>query len=628
MMSEENLIQLKKTVSQMSYEEKVERDLHLKQAALEKAEDKLTGFPSVDKPWLRYYSDEQIRMKPVRKTAFRFMYDENLQYQNDVAVIFLGKEIKYREVFGEIEKVAKALRTIGVNKGDIVTICTPNTPESAYLFYACSKIGAVADFIDPREGEEGLLKYLDISNPKTLVTMEICIPNFRNLIKRKGIRNIILVSPLESCSRFASMSMSIKAVITNRTALKQIHGIRKEWENIANVLDYSAFLKKGQAFLGETEEKYESDLPVAIAHTGGSTGVPKGVLLSNDNLNELTNQLINSDMPFKRHYLSFGIMPEFVGYGLSVGLHTAMVMGMRNMMFPRMERDKTPEMILKYKPNVLAGSPAHWEYFAKSLLNTKENIDLSFFKSPCEGGDTLSLSIEKNVNELLSTHGCDVRIQKGYGMTELCSAATVTFSNEVNPLGSVGVPLVRTNICICNEENEELGYNKVGEICIQSPTVMLEYCNNQAETDYAIRLHSDGEKWLHSGDLGYIDTDGFLYIVGRIKDIIIRYDGIKIYPFNVETQLQKNDIIKSVAIVGIKDPDHDNGEIPVAFITLNEGMESTNAVEMIKEYAESKVTRWYLPVDYVIVDSLPKTQVGKVDKKALRKMYSGSYKKD
>ena len=557
-------------------------------------------------------------IRPVDKTAYRFAFEENQQYINDTAIIFLGKKIKYKKVFTEIENAAKALKSIGIAKGDIVTICMPNTPESAYLFYACSKIGAIADFIDPREGEEGLLKYLNISNGKTLITMDACIPNFKDLIQIKGIRSIIVASPIASLPLIKT-SMRLKEIFTKENKLKR--EIINQWKQISNVYSYEKFIKNGKKYADETEEPYEPDRPVAIAHTGGSTGIPKGVLLSNDNLNEIANQLIHSDMPFERKYLSFGIMPEFVGYGLSVGLHTAMVIGMENMMIPKYEPEKIPEQILKYKPNVLTGSPAHWEIFSKSPLINSETIDLSFFKSPAEGGDILNPKVENKVNELLSEHGCNTRIQKGYGLTEMCSVATVTFSNEVNQLGSVGVPLVSTNICIYNEEKGELGYNEVGEICIQSPTIMLEYYNNPEETDRALRIHSDGEKWLHSGDLGYIDESGFLFIVGRIKDIIIRYDGIKVYPFSIETQLLKCDLIKTIAIVGAQDPEHDNGEVAVAFVTINDGENQQDALNKIKQYAVSRVTDCYVPADFVIIDSLPKTKVGKVDKKKLKDAY-------
>ena len=625
-MNKEDLIALKKKLLKLSENEAIERNLYLKKFYNGELQGPLTGFPAVDKPWVKYFSDEQIRIKSVNKTAYRFMYDENLDYSNDVSIIFLGKKIKYSELFERIEDAAKSLKSLGVNKGDVVTICMPNTPESAYLFYACSKIGAIADFIDPRESEEGLLKYLNISNAKTLVTMDMCIPNFKNLIEKKGIKNVVTVSPIESLPKIINGTINLKESLINHQNIKTTKNIKREWKKIANVYNYSEFIQEGKKFNGQTETMYEPNRPVAIVHTGGTTGVPKGVLLSNDNLNELTNQLIHSDMPFKRHYLSFGVMPEFVGYGLSVGLHTSLVMGMQDMMIPKYEPEKIPKMILKYKPNVLTGSPAHWEIFSKSPLINKKNVDLSFFKSPCEGGDTLNTKIENRVNELLTEHGCNTKIQKGYGMTEKSSAATVTFRNDLNPIGSVGAPLIKTDLCIYDEEQGELGFNEVGEICVKAPDVMLEYYNNPEETDKVLKVHPEGDTWLHSGDLGYIDKDGLLYVVGRIKDIIIRYDGIKIYPHNVETQLLNNPLIKTIAIIGIDDPEHDNGEIPVAFVTLEQDMNNEEVINQIKQYAVDKLTDYLVPIDYVIIDSLPKTKVGKVDKKKLKEMYKETKK--
>ena len=386
-----------------------------------------------------------------------------------------------------------------------------------------------------------------------------------------------------------------------------------------NYMSYKEFIKNGKNYTAEVEEEYEENRPVAIVHTGGTTGVPKGVLLSNDNLNELTSQLKNCDLQFIRHYLLMGVMPEFVGYGLSVGLHTSLVCGMKTMMIAKYEPEKIPELILKYKPNCMAGSPAHWEIISSSPLIDNPETDLSFFKGPIEGGDTLNLKVEERVNRVLEEHGCKYKIQKGYGMTEKCSAATVCFNNEVNELGSVGVPFTKTNIAIYdNDKEQNLHYGEVGEICVNAPDVMLGYYNNKEETDNVIKTHTDGKKWLHSGDLGYIDERGMLYVVGRIKDIIIRYDGIKIYPYNVESILLKHPQVESVAVIGIPDPEHLNGEIPIAFPVFKDNCDERDALSSLNDYAMMQVADYAVPTAYYPVESLPTTQVGKVDKKVLK----------
>ena len=386
-----------------------------------------------------------------------------------------------------------------------------------------------------------------------------------------------------------------------------------------NFVNYSEFIKNGKNFIGCTEEPYEKDRGVAIVHTGGTTGIPKGVLLSNDNLNELTLQIKNSDIQFLRNYLLMGVMPEFVGYGLSVGLHTSLVCGMKTMMIAKYEPEKIPKLILKYKPNALAGSPAHWEIFSQSSLINKKNVDLSFLKAPIEGGDTLNINVEKKNNQLLKQNGCECKLIKGYGMTEKCSAVTACSNNYMNELGSVGAPFSKTNVAICDTiTGEDLYYNQIGEICVSAPDVMLEYYNNPSETEKVLKKHSDGQTWLHSGDLGYINEKGILYVVGRIKDIVIRYDGIKIYPYNIESIFLKNSAIKDIAIIGEQDPNHYNGQVPVAFVILNEGYDEKEIMEKLKEYANKFVADYAIPVEYHVVDKLPLTKVGKVDKKKLK----------
>ena len=612
-MTKEELLELKAELSKIKEEK--ERNKYLRKIALGEISGPIVGYPEIDKPWLKYFTEEQLDIEPIEKTAYRYMYEENCKYQNDTAIIFMGKKIKYFELFNEIEKVAKALKQLGVKENEVVTICLPNTPESAYLFYACSKIGAIADFIDPRENEEGLEKYLDISKAKHLIMLDLCFDNFKNLIDKKEIKNVVVTSALETLP-IPMNGLKVIESIKDKEKVKERKKIMKK--SSANYLSYKEFISLGKKYNLHTEEKYKPNQPVAIVHTGGTTGVPKGVLLSNDNLNELTNQIKACDIQFIRHYLLMGVMPEFVGYGLSVGLHTSLVCGMETMMIPKYEPEKIPKLILKHKPNCLAGSPAHWEIFATSPLVNKKNVDLSFLKAPIEGGDTLNLKMEKKTNEILKEHGCEYKIQKGYGMTEKCSAVTVCFTNEVNKLGGVGAPFVNTNVMIYdNFNNTSLKYNEVGEICVNAPDVMLEYYNNKEETDKVIRKHDDGKYWLHSGDLGYIDEDGLLFIVDRLKDIIIRYNGQKIYPHNVENILLKHPNVKSVAVVGKSDPNHMNGEIVTAFITSDEPMTKEMFSE-INDYAIKNLVDYSVPDEYKEIDTLPKTQVGKVDKKKLK----------
>ena len=600
-----------------TYDEEIERNLYLKDLLVGKRLGPLTGIPNIDRPWLKYYSNEELMAKSINKTVYRYLYEENKKYPNATAIIFANREIKYFELFSQIERVAKALKSMGVKKGEVVTICLPNTPESAYLFYACSMIGAIADYIDPTESEEGLEKYLNISNPIHLVMLDMCFDKFTNLIEKKKIENVVVTSPVESLPLVLN-GLKIKTKISDGELYNRHKNVMNE--SSANYMFYKDFIKNGNRYNGVLEEEYEKDRPVAIVHTGGTTGVPKGVLLSNDNLNELTNQIKNSPVQFVRDYLLVGVMPEFVGYGLSVGLHTSLVCGMRTMMIAKYEPEKIPEVILKYKPNCMAGSPAHWEIFSRSPLINKPGVDLSFFKAPIEGGDTLNAKVENKVNELLERGGCEYKIQKGYGLTEKCSAVTVCFNNEVNEPGSVGVPFSKTVVSIYdNDKEDDLHYNELGEICVNAPDIMLGYYGNIEETNKVIKEHRDGNKWLHTGDIGYITPDGLLYVVGRIKDIIIRYDGKKIYPYNVENILLKCPIVKSAAVVGIPDPNHYNGEVPVAFVSVDDSYSKDDAMKIVSDYANSTITDYLVPTSYYIENELPKTVVGKVDKKVLKR---------
>ncbi len=606
-----------KSKLRQEYEERKERNIHLRKLLTGEIQGPLTGKPGVDKPWLLEYPEELLENMPfVEESVFRFLYDSNKDHLDDEVIDFVNIHITNRELIENIISVASALKKMGVKEGDYVSVCLPNTPESAYLLYACSILGAVADYIDPIATETGLEDYLNISNPKYLITMDEVMNKFKNLVNKKNIEKVVCVSPVESLIKVAD-----DGVEKYDKAFREDN--REFIENTsADVMTYEKFIKEGRGAytLKEMEVEYMPDRPVVVVHSGGSTGVPKGVLMSNDRLNSFAIQIMSSNLGYRRENKLLSLMPEFVGYGLSLGLHVARIAGMRTVMIPEYIPEKIAELVLAHKPNVVTASPAHFELFSESKL-IDENVDLSGLESFIVGGSTIHPTVELRGNEMFLSHGSKYKVRKGYGFTENNCAVTMCINNEVNELGGSGIPLPFTDVTIYDSENDkDLGYGELGDICVTSPDLMLEYLNNPEENSKAFRKHPDGKIWFHPEDVGYISASGRLKCTDRKKDLIILYNGQKVYPGDVEKILSECPGVRYISVVGVQDNEHYNGQVPVAFVIFEDGIDEKEGIFNLDNYALDKVISYSVPKMYFPVDSFPKTKTGKVHKNSLKAM--------
>lgn len=576
-------------------------------------EKKLTGYPSIDKPWLKYYTEEQINLPLPQNTAFQYMRECNRNNLDAYALEYLGKKITYRELFKSIDLVANCLLSMGVKKGDVITSCLANMPESAYLIYAANKLGVIIDLIDPFTVNETMAGYCNNTNSKIIFTLDIAYKNVEKLPENTSIEKIVLVSPAQSINLLKTL-LKAKSSET-RHAYK-------------NTISWDAFIKNNKVDSNEFAVNYQQELPFAILHTGGTTGIPKGALLSVDNVNSLASQFINSPLDMNPKETALNLMPPFAAYGLCNGLHLHLCCGMKVIMIPTYEPNKIVDQILKHKPNRIACAPAHYVHIAESAK--MRSADLSFLIRPIVGGDTLNTKLEKELNELFANAGCKDKITKGYGLTETASGVCVCVNKAVNKIGSVGIPMAKNVIAafsLSGEENE-CKYNEEGEICICSPNNMLGYYNKPEETAKVLKTHKDGKVWLHTGDLGYVDEDGNIFIKGRLKRMIIQYSGLKANPFEAEREILKNANVNSVVVVGVKDPSHPQGQLPVAFVKLEEGV-SVNEQDLIAELhksCEDNITYYSVPVDYIVIDIFPRTPIGKIDFKELTNIYERDYK--
>lgn len=571
-------------------------------------ENRTTGYPLVDKPWLKYYPKEVINAEMPQYTIYEYIKQKNSANDTKIALEYFGNKITYKELIDKIDQCADALVATGVKENDIVSICMPTTPEVVYLFYALSKIGAVSNMIDPRKSAKEIEEYANEVKSKVFFGIDVVSEKVRGLKKNTTIETIIIVTPYET----------FKAPIRHFLKWKDKKLAKmKRYCDTSECLNWNQFIcKSGDAKANSCI--YRKDIPVTIVHTGGTTGKSKGVILSNDNINCGAYQCEISGLDFKDRGTWLDIMPPFIAYGVGNGLHLPLSMGMKTILMPKFDPTQFDEILLKHKPNYMASVPSHYGYLLKS--EKMLNADLSFIKTPIVGGDKMDYTLEKEVNRFLEEHNCKSKIIKGYGMSEVDAAVSVCTTNSTNKLMSVGIPLSHSNIVIFNPEtNEPVGPNELGELRISGPNVMVGYYNNEEEEKKILHTDKDGVRWIYSGDLGYMDEEGMLFVKGRYKEMIIRPDGFKVYPNSIEEVILTHPAVSECKVVGCRDFNESQGEVPKAFIVLKHGIKNDEDVlKEIKDLCKKELAEYSLPFDYEIREKFPVTAIGKINTLALK----------
>ncbi len=577
----------------------------------------LTGYPHIDKPWQQFYTEEAINAEVPPMTIYEWIFKNNAHRMNEVAISYFGKTITYNQLKEKIDNAASAFIKMGVKKGDIVTLMMPNIPENTAAIYALNKIGAIANMVDLRAKDDELLYYLNEVDSKVVVTTDLFLDNINQIEGKTNVEHIIVASPADSLPIGIKQLYKLKTK-DQKLELDDKHCLWKEFEEL------------GQQYFIDFQEPFEENRGACILHTSGTTGRPKGVVLTNENFNSMIIEYKYSGLEFETGDKFFSQVPPFLAYNVILATHLPLSLGIKIIMVPDYQPEKFAENIMKYKTEHAIAGPADWENFlhnpkvykkAKGPFKLIRKNRFKFLKTLASGGDKFNEQTKQNVNELLASQGCEVQVIEGYGMTEAGSATCTNLPNCNNPK-SVGVPLPKMNICIYdNDQEEELQYNQIGEICFSGPTVMKEYFENETETSKTLKQHADGQIWLHSGDLGYVTEEGIIYIEGRSKRIIVRHDGLKVSPFEIENVILENENVENCCVVAIPDTEHNRGSIPAANIVLKDNIEQSEeeVLKDIQNLCFSKLIEIHMPQKYILVKELPLTKVGKVDYRALEK---------
>ncbi|MBR3142088.1 MAG: acyl--CoA ligase [Clostridiales bacterium] len=560
---------------------------------------KPTGYPSIDKPWLNFYPEEEISQIPMPEgSMYAYLLDNNKDALDDLALIYFGTKVSYRKMFENIDSAAAAFSSLGVAKGDIVAVMLPNIPENIYAIYGLNKIGAIADMIDLRSKNDTLKHYLNTTKAKVAVVCDLFADNVFEIEQDTFLEKIIVVSVFET------MPQPVRTILGWKLGRNSIP---------SNAMKWKGFIKQGKSV--NVTDSGTADDSACIFHTSGTTGFPKGVVTTNLNANVMALHGKIVPLRFERGKRIMNQVPPFLAFNILCSMHLPLALHMQMVLLPEYRPDKFAKNIIKTKATCCLAGPADWGNFLEDSKELTKSQNLSMLINPVCGSDALPTEKRKAINKVLQSHGCETEIFEGYGMTEIGSAACCNMPGHVVD-GSVGIPFCFNSFCIYdNEAEQELKYGQIGEICMTGPTVMKEYYNEPEETAKVLRRHKDGVIWLHSGDIGYIDESGNIFLEGRLKRIIVRHDGIKVSPFSIEKIILDQTQVSACCVVGANDKEHGRGQVPVAFVAIDN--DEQIELDPIRHICESELAENYWPKEYRAIAQLPLTANGKVDYRTL-----------
>lgn len=562
------------------------------------SEQNITGFPSIDKPWLKYYSEEAINVPLPNGSMYEFLYNSNKNRLKNISLKYFGNNISYKEMFKNIKIVAKALATHGIKRGDVVSILSLNTPETTYVIYALNLIGAIANLLTANMTYGEIEENISETNSKLLFVLD----RMMDVLENVSFQIPIIELPI------ANSAAGFEKIVLDFCAIKHFTINRHQ--------TYNNFISK-QGDIQETPEDL-TNAPAVIIYTSGTTGSPKGVVLSNVNINSCAVQCSVSGKKYRPEQSFLNILPPFFSFGICMK-HLCLYAGMTEIAVLIPKEKTVIGMIKKYRPERFVVGPA-----ITGVIENYPGNDLSFLSDLTGGGGSISVHKERQLNSILKAKGAKSRYLSGYGMTELSAVVSMNYNNVCKEQ-SVGIPLPLVNVKVCIPGTDtELGYNQEGELMVSSPGLMMTYFSNEAETNSIIRSAPNGVRWIHSGDLAKIDSDGFIYITGRIKRIfVVKYKDVayKLFPQRMEETIVQMPEVDKCGVIMQKDVEQCT--IPVVFITSCGQSDNAALKDAVAKRIAKDLPRYYAPKNIVLLDKMPVNSSQKIDYRTLERMAAG-----
>lgn len=550
-------------------------------------EKKSTGYPSVDKPWLKYYTEEAINTEIPQCTIYQNIYNHNKDYPNDIALLYFGKKIIYKQLFTEIDKATKAFIANGVRYGENVVICAPAIPETIYAILALNKIGANAVMLNPLFTEEQLVDRVSETEAKLMVVANELYERVEKVIPKTAIEVVV------SCPAVNSLGAIIKLL--------------KKTKTIPNTITWNDFLKQGKT----TElfaPEYKANWPAIMVYSSGTTGASKGIQLTNDGVNATITQYKVGGYDFQRQDRYFAQIPVWFSTGICVTMLVPLLLGITVILEPLYDFEIFAKDIIKYEPNFLITASGLMDH----LMNVHPKAKAyKKFKYLCIGGEYVAPCSEIKYNKWLADNGNDKGLHKGYGMCE-CGGTVTASSYNCNVIGSAGIPTPHITVAAFElETGKECKYGDRGEIRVLTPCRMLGYYKNPAATAEYFYEDEQGQIWACTGDMGYVTEDGSVYVDGRISSSYKNAVGETIYLFDIERAILDIDSIRQCKVVV---SDINCEKMHVAHIVLTAGVKKDTILRHVKDYCSGKLPANHTPKLVKLYDTaLPVAPSGKLD---------------
>ncbi|MCR5727121.1 MAG: acyl--CoA ligase [Lachnospiraceae bacterium] len=571
----------------------------------------LTGFPSIDKPWLKYYTEEDLKIEVPECTIYQNIYVKNKDYPEDIAIQYYGNKINYRDLFVEVEACAKTLRSIGIKKGDCVNLCTAGVPEAIYVVLSCSRVGAIANFINPLFSTEQIIERVNDTGAEWMLILDAMYGYIKDVLPKTCIKKVVIIPATNSIPHLASKLLYLKS--DARTILKNRNIGDQEY------LAWKEFREIGSSYKGAVDVPYERDTATVMVYSSGSTGASKGIQLTNDGINAFVVAYQTegyTDMAYRRGLTFLQMIPIWFSTGIVYSILMPLAKGFTVILEPKFSKECFANDLKKYKPELTLTATSLWLY----LVNNELEIDFSKMEYPITGGEKILPQDEKRINEYLKNRGCKKRFYKGYGMCELGSevSGTTDVANYSDKTGGCGYPMLHVSVSAFNiDTDEELPYSQRGEIRVCSPARMKGYYKNPEATAAFFKTDSQVRVWGCTGDIGYVDEDGELFILGRATDSYRRENGEIVFLFDIENEILKDDAVKQCKVV---DTELEGKTVLVGHIVLKTTeADPDDLLKRLDSMLRATLPDYMIPEYYKIRESMPVHTNGKRDVGALKK---------
>lgn len=562
-----------------------------------------TGYPSIDKPWLQFYKEEELNVPPVECTVYERMYQFNKDHSADVAIKYFGNEIKYSSVFDQIEKCKKAFEKINVKAGDKVVLLTSATPELVYVSMALCRIGAVVDLINPLFEEEQIIARTNETQAQILFVLDQLYPKVAKIRDKLCVKKIIVIP----------ITLSMSGITKFVAGIKQ----KKDISYSDNVIRWNDFLAMGNGVVSAPDKSYEKDYPFIMVYSSGTTGASKGIVLTNDGVNATISHYSDTDFPYKRQNTFLQMIPIWFSTGIVLSLLMPICLGITVAMEPAFSKENFAKDIKKYKPEMTLAATSLWLYAIS--CDELKSVNISNMTYPITGGEAVLPETEVVINEFLKLHGCKAPLIKGYGMCELGSTVSTSSPTHSKP-GSTGYPISHVSVAAFDiETDEEKKYMERGEIRVMTRAHMKEYFMNPKATEEFFKKDDKGNLWGCTGDIGYVDEDGDIYIFGRANDCFYPTQGEKVYCFDVENIILEIEEIDQCEVVGIQNDD--GTHTPVTHLILKDSclLSEIDLFKKVQDKCKDNLSESSIPKAFKIVDAFPVKNNGKRDMELMKK---------